>query len=113
VMERRDQTLRDIYETVRVSPEQYRDDLVNASEPTHGLINAIYRRRVIGIEGVTPGMPSSTVWHESEGNGAPSDSESMATSGSKLNQEPAAYDEPDSRDSSNTGWDEIFPTRTA
>ncbi len=113
VMERRNQTLRNIYETVRVAPEQYRDDLVNASEPVHGLINAIYRRRVIGIEGVTPGMPSSTVWHENEENGAPSDSESMARSGFNSNQKPAAYDEPDSRDSANTGWDEIFPTRTA
>lgn len=47
------QTLRAIYEHVRIAPEQYRSELVEATEPVHAAINKLYGRRVIGISGIS------------------------------------------------------------
>ncbi len=52
------QTLRDIYEDVRISPDSYQSHLVEASEPVHAAINQLYGRRVIGIAGVEPAPPA-------------------------------------------------------
>lgn len=52
-------TLREIYEHVRIAPEQYRSDLVEATEPVHAAINQLYKRRVIGIAGVESTPPDS------------------------------------------------------
>jgi len=46
-------TLRAIYEHVRIAPEQYRGELVEATEPVHAAINNLYGRRVIGISGIS------------------------------------------------------------
>jgi len=117
------QTLREIYEHVRIAPEQYRSDLVEATEPVHAAINQIYGRRVIGIAGVESTPPDSNGTSAAarpqplnpngpNGNGgahAANGHSHVATAAASINgsngQHPIGEEEPPVAD-----WDAIFPS---
>lgn len=115
-------TLREIYEHVRIAPEQYRSDLVEATEPVHATINQLYKRRVIGISGVESTPPDSNGTSSAprpqplnpngpNGNGGvyAANGHSHATAAASINgsngQHPIGEEEPPVAD-----WDAIFPS---
>ena len=114
-------TLREIYEHVRIAPEQYRSDLVEATEPVHAAINQLYKRRVIGIAGVESTLPDSNGTssaarpqplnpNEPNGNGGPhaTNGHSHVASAAQINgsndHNTISEEEPPVAD-----WDAIFP----
>lgn len=115
------QTLRDIYEHVRIAPQQYRADLVEATEPVHAAINQLYGRRVIGIAGVeskppefggadSPTEPQPFTPSELDGNGFGANGHNHVATGVApiigLNgHDPVGEEEPPVAD-----WDSIFPS---
>ncbi len=100
-------TLREIYEHVRIAPEQYRSDLVEATEPVHAAINQLYKRRVIGIAGVESTPPDSNATSSAarpqplNPNGPNGNGGAHAANG----QHPIGEEEPPVAD-----WDAIFPS---
>lgn len=107
--ERRDQTLREIYERVRTAPLQYRADLVEATEPVHTLINQSYRRHVIGIVGTGTAVPPVADWTDDIGDEMPTETTQPATASTT----PAAADQEEPIGAPYANWDDIFPSKAA
>ena len=105
---RRDQNLRDIYERVRRSEGEQRSDLLEATEPVHGMINqSLFGGRfVVG----DPNIVHPQSWSD------PLNDPLLVSTGSpvKIVSANTHFGEPmpqgaDSGDQAGVGWDDIFP----
>jgi hypothetical protein len=99
-------SLREIYEYVRIAPESYRSDLVEATEPVHAAINRLYGRTVIRISGVEFTPPDSNGFHSAVSSQTPS-SNGLNVNGNAHTA--GASDSNGEADASDAAWDAIFP----
>jgi hypothetical protein len=98
-------TLREIYEHVRIAPQEYRGELVEATEPVHGAINQLYGRRVIGISGIPTNHPGGSPAETSAGFEIP---HGPSSAHGPNGTEPVSETEAPA-----ANWDAIFPPRQA